>query len=387
MLPTLSLYIHIPWCVRKCPYCDFNSHESADGKIPEKAYLKALLADLEQNLPKERQIISIFFGGGTPSLLSAEGIQHLLKELHARLAWSSEIEITLEANPGTVTHLQAFREAGINRLSVGIQSFHDESLTRLGRIHNRQQALLTIEAAQQAGFDNLNLDLMFGLPQQTLQLALTDLETAIAWQPAHLSWYQLTIEPHTQFYHQTPVLPTEEVILEIQQEGDVYLLQQGYQHYEISAYAKPSRQCRHNLNYWQFGDYLGIGAGAHSKLTDAAGTLTRFSKQPHPATYLHVAHTPAVIATCTTLTAADISLEFMMNQLRLAEGFSVAQFEARTGLSIDYLRAPLQQAEAQGWLRQQGNYIQTTAAGRRFLNEVLELFVLSPKPAFKPSGS
>ncbi|EDN69790.1 oxygen-independent coproporphyrinogen III oxidase [Beggiatoa sp. PS] len=312
-IPPLSLYIHIPWCVRKCPYCDFNSHEISEP-MPESDYIAALFADLEQDLPRVwgRTVRSIFIGGGTPSVLSPESIDDLLSGVRARIPVIANAEITLEANPGTVDsdRFNGFRKAGINRLSLGIQSFNDNALQSLGRIHGRKEALLAIEAAKQAGFQNINLDLMFGLPGQTLDAALEDLQTAVAFQPFHISWYQLTIEPNTLFYHQPPALSDDDLLWDMQTAGQTYLAAQGYYHYEISAYAKPAQQCQHNLNYWKFGDYLGIGAGAHAKITNTSKInfglqITRFSKQRHPRTYLQSAQTPDVVASHTTLTAPD----------------------------------------------------------------------------------
>lgn len=378
--PPLSLYIHIPWCVRKCPYCDFNSHKIR-GEIPENNYIAALLADLEQDLPRVwgRTIRSIFIGGGTPSLLSPEAIYKLLSNVRSRLTVAAGAEITLEANPGTVdnTRFQGFRDAGINRLSLGIQSFNDSALEKLGRIHGRVEAINAIKAAQQAGFDNINLDLMFGLPAQTIEAALADLDTAIAYEPSHLSWYQLTIEPNTPFYHQPPHLPDEDLLWEMQTAGQTYLTEQGYFQYEISAYAKQGHKCQHNLNYWQFGDYLGIGAGAHGKISDI-DIITRLSKQRHPHIYLQSAHTSAVITNCTTLTVEDVVLEFMMNALRRLEGFTNQEFTENTGLNIAIIEKTVQEACVLGWLRVKKigeQRICATDTGRRFLNDLLGLFV------------
>ena len=387
--PALSLYIHIPWCVRKCPYCDFNSHP-IHGTFPENDYITALLADLEQDLPRisGRTVQSIFIGGGTPSVLSPNAIEQLLSGIRARISVAAEAEITLEANPGTVDNarFQGFREAGINRLSLGIQSFNDTALKSLGRIHGRIEAILAAEAALQAGFDNVNLDIMFGLPAQTTESALADLRTAVAFQPSHLSWYQLTIEPNTRFYHNPPWLPDEDLVWEIQQSGQTYLAEQNYLQYEISAYAQSGRECQHNLNYWKFGDYLGIGAGAHGKITDASvGTITRLSKQRHPHTYLQSVHAGTMIANCTTLTVQDVNLEFMMNALRLAEGFTNQEFTENTGLSMAAIEETVFNACARGWLIKEWlpnsgdstkmQRIRATDTGMRFLNEVLDLFV------------
>jgi len=389
-LPPLSLYIHIPWCVRKCPYCDFNSHEISEP-MPESDYIAALFADLEQDLPRVwgRTVRSIFIGGGTPSVLSPESIDDLLSGVRARIPVIANAEITLEANPGTVDsdRFNGFRKAGINRLSLGIQSFNDNALQSLGRIHGRKEALLAIEAAKQAGFQNINLDLMFGLPRQTLDAALEDLQTAVAFQPFHISWYQLTIEPNTLFYHQPPTLSDDDLLWDMQTAGQTYLAAQGYYHYEISAYAKPGQQCQHNLNYWKFGDYLGIGAGAHAKITNTSKInfglqITRFSKQRHPRTYLQSAQTQDVVASDTTLTAPDVCLEFMMNALRLRKGFTIQEFTENTGLNFALIEKTVEQACARGWLitefsnrSHSKRVVCTTEMGMRFLNDVLDLFV------------
>ncbi|NJO15400.1 MAG: radical SAM family heme chaperone HemW [Thioploca sp.] len=384
-LPSLSLYIHVPWCVHKCLYCDFNSH-AIRSTLPEENYITALLADLNQDLSwiESRTIGSIFIGGGTPSVLSPEAIAHLLTEIRKRVILSDSVEVTLEANPGTVDQLrlQEFQQAGINRLSLGIQSFNDLALAGLGRIHGRQSAIAAIEATQQAGLVNFNLDILFGLPQQTLEMALQDLQMAFSFQPPHLSWYQLTIEPHTWFYHHPPPLPDEDELWEIQTAGQNYLADQGYIHYEISAYAQPHWQCQHNLNYWQFGDYLGIGAGAHGKITHLASrTITRLLKQSHPETYLHTAHTPQVVASRTILTTTEASLEFVMNALRLSTGFTSREFRLNTGLSLSDIDQPLQQACERGWLTlsiadtDEEIRIQATEQGWCFLNDLLGLFV------------
>lgn len=381
-LPPLSLYIHVPWCVRKCLYCDFNSH-AIHSTLPEKDYIAALLADLDQDLAwiETRAIGSIFIGGGTPSVLSPEAIAHLLAGVRKRLILSDSVEVTLEANPGTVEQLrlQEFQQAGINRLSLGIQSFNELALANLGRIHGRQTAIAAIAATQQAGFTNFNLDILFGLPQQTVEMALQDLQMALSFQPPHLSWYQLTIEPHTWFYHHPPPLPDEDEIWAIQTAGQNYLAEQGYFHYEISAYAQPHRQCQHNLNYWQFGDYLGIGAGAHGKITQLTpGTITRLLKQSHPETYLHTAHTPQVVANRSVLTAAEVSLEFVMNALRLSTGFTRREFRRNTGLNLSDIDPAIQQARELGWLTlstDEDMRIQATEQGWCFLNDLLSLFV------------
>lgn len=376
--PSLSLYIHIPWCIRKCPYCDFNSHQ-IPSNIPENDYITALLADLEQDIPRVsgRTIRTLFIGGGTPSLLSPDAIDKLLSGIRARIPVAAGAETTLEANPGTIdnTRFQGFQEAGINRLSLGIQSFNDTALQKLSRIHGRKQAIKAIEMARQAGFKKINLDIMFGLPTQTIEAALEDLRTAITYQPPHLSWYQLTIEPNTLFYHQPPPLPDDDLLWEMQTAGQKYLAEQGYYQYEISAYAKPGQQCLHNLNYWKFGDYIGIGAGAHSKITEPS-TITRLTKQRHPHTYLQTAHTGTVITNCTTLTEKEVVLEFMINALRLFEGFTEQEFIENTSLNLAYIEKTVQKAKARGWLKVEGaQRISATNTGMRFLNDLLGLFV------------
>lgn len=375
----LSLYVHIPWCVRKCPYCDFNSHQ-ARGALPERAYVDALLADLEHDLPRVwgRRIESVFIGGGTPSLFSAEAVDRLLSGLRARLPLRPDLEITLEANPGAVEQgrFAEFKEAGVNRLSIGVQSFNDEQLQRLGRIHNRREAYAAAEAAHAAGLDDFNLDLMFGLPQQTVQEALADIADAIALQPTHLSYYQLTIEPNTAFHQAPPSLPDDETSDAIQQSAQAKLAQQGYQRYEVSAYARPDRRCRHNLNYWQFGDYLGIGAGAHGKLSDpAAGEIRRLWKLKHPRDYLERAGTLAGIGGDEPIQEADLPVEFLMNALRLVEGVPAELFEERTGLPLTALEPALTQARARGWIEADSQRLQPTALGLQFLNEVLQGFM------------
>ena len=375
----LALYVHIPWCARKCPYCDFNSYE-ARGPIPEFAYVNALLADLEQDLPRVwgRRIESVFIGGGTPSLFSAEALDRLLAGLRARLPLRPDTEITLEANPGTVERgkFAEFREIGINRLSIGVQSFDDDHLQRLGRIHDRRAAFAAAEAAHTAGLDNFNLDLMFGLPGQTVEQALVDIANAIALQPAHLSYYQLTIEPNTRFHQSPPTLPDDETISLIQERAQAELAQQGYRQYEVSAYARDGRRCRHNLNYWEFGDYLGIGAGAHGKLTDpAAGRIHRRWKLKHPRDYLASAGTPAGIGDNAPIHEADLPVEFLMNGLRLVEGVPAALFEERTGLPLTALEPGLRRARERGLMAADSERLQPTELGLRFLNDLLQEFM------------
>jgi putative oxygen-independent coproporphyrinogen III oxidase len=378
-LPPLSLYVHIPWCVRKCPYCDFNSHEAKET-IPESAYIDALIADLERELPRVwgRSIESIFFGGGTPSLFAPEHIDRLLSEIRARLPLTPGMEITLEANPGTVeqTRFEKYRAVGINRLSIGIQSFDPNLLKSLGRIHGKEEALTACKAAHNAGFDNFNLDLMFGLPGQTVDQALADITQAIALAPTHISHYQLTIEPNTLFHRRPPRLPDEDDSWEMQLQCQRALSDHGYIHYEVSAYARDGYQCQHNLNYWTFGDYLGIGAGAHSKITDAQQqSITRSWKIKHPAAYMENAATRNRIGNNDTLTPHEAGLEFMMNALRLTNGFPVALFFQHTGLPITIIEEPLEQAEKKGFIERDIKTIRPTERGRRFLNELLTLFV------------
>ncbi len=377
-VPPLSLYIHIPWCVRKCPYCDFNSHR-LNSDLPEAEYCTALAEDLkrDQVWAQDRPLSSIFFGGGTPSLFSPQAIEHILNTVQKHYRLAENIEITLEANPGTVEQQRfiGYKTAGINRLSLGIQSFQDAKLTALGRIHDANAARTAISAAQRAGFDNLNLDLMYGLPQQTVAEALDELHAALAFAPAHLSWYQLTLEPHTAFYHHPPPLPAEDFIWEMQVQGQAYLAAQGFDAYEISAYCQqPQKRCRHNLNYWQFGDYLGTGAGSHGKITDVSQQrVLRYWKTKHPRDYLNPA-TPFV-AGQKVLQAQELPLEFMLNTLRLYERIPTSLFTTRTGLPLSAISSLLEQARQQGWLEVNEDCITVTEWGRRYLNEVLLLFI------------
>lgn len=376
----LTLYVHLPWCVRKCPYCDFNSHESGRVVAQESAYLDALIRDLDWVLPRirGRVVNSIFIGGGTPSLFSAAAIQRLLDAARARLELAPDAEVTLEANPGTAEagKFQGFRAAGVNRLSLGVQSFDNTMLQRLGRIHNAEEAINAVRLARSAGFQNLNLDIMFGLPEQSCAAALSDLRTAIEQGPAHISWYQLTIEPNTVFYARPPRLPDEDLIWQIQEQGQRLLADRGYLHYEVSAYARPGRECAHNLNYWQFGDYLGIGAGAHSKLTDsAAGRISRSARHRLPERYLALAGTAAVVTEHRDLDVNELPLEFMMNALRLNEGVPASWFPRRTGLPLADLAKPLQRAMDCDLLVRDAQRLQPTARGRRYLNDLLQMFM------------
>lgn len=378
MLPPLSLYVHLPWCVRKCPYCDFNSHE-ARGELPEDAYIDALLRDLEHDLPRvpDRSLVSIFLGGGTPSLFSPAAIRRLLDSVRDRVTCVPDIEITLEANPGTVeqTRFEGYRAAGVNRLSIGVQSFNADHLERLGRIHGVDEARRAAIAARAAGFDNFNLDLMYALPQQTLDQARTDLEQAIALQPTHLSYYQLTLEPNTAFHHQPPPLPDDEAAWQMHELGESMLSASGYAQYEVSAYAQPGRQARHNHNYWSFGDYLGIGAGAHGKLTNTAGQFWRTAKQRHPRAYLQAAGSAACLQRDEQIRPTDLPVEFLMNALRLKEGFALADYKLRTGLETLNLEPGLSQAMQQGMLEHNTNRIRATALGYRHLDGLLAMFM------------
>jgi len=377
-LPPLSLYIHIPWCVRKCPYCDFNSH-AANGELPEREYIAALLADLDLDLPavQGRALQSIFFGGGTPSLFSAHALGEILNGVAARINFARDIEITLEANPGTTeqTRFHGFRSAGINRLSLGVQSLNPAHLKTLGRIHSSEQAIAAVQQARRAGFDNINLDLMHGLPEQSIDNAAEDLRRAIALAPEHLSWYQLTIEPNTEFFKRPPTLPPDDTLAAIQDCGFELLAQAGYAQYEVSAFARDNRRARHNLNYWQFGDYLGIGAGAHGKFTAADGSITRTHKTRLPRDYLSVAgrceRNPQVLA------SAELPFEFAMNALRLNEGFDTHLFTERTGQDWSLMAAPVSRLVTRGLLTDTGEHIAPTELGRRFLNDVLGEFLSS----------
>ncbi len=373
----LSLYIHLPWCLRKCPYCDFNSH--ASDSPPENAYIDALVADLEASLPLiwGRPVQSVFFGGGTPSLFSAAGIARILSETRARLRLSPTAEITLEANPGTAeqARFHGFRDAGINRLSLGIQSFDDAMLQRLGRIHDGNEARRAIEMARAAGFDDLNLDLMFALPAQTLEQALNDLHQAIDFEPSHISYYQLTIEPNTLFHHQRPSLPDDDLAWEMQLAGGELLTKHGYRQYEVSAWSKPGRQCRHNRNYWEFGDYLGIGAGAHGKITDpASGEITRLWKHRHPGDYM-AAKGGGHVSGSETISADDLPFEFMLNALRLTEGVETTLFTRRTGLPLEAIAATLTALKKDELLTASEHRIETTALGRQYLNDLISRFL------------
>jgi len=375
--PPLSLYVHIPWCVRKCPYCDFNSHE-VRVDIPEAAYVAALIADLESALPLVwgRKVGSIFFGGGTPSLLSGTALDELLTAIRTLLPLQPDAEITLEANPGTVEadKFAAFRAAGVNRLSLGIQSFNPAHLTALGRIHDDREAKRAIEIAATC-FDNFNLDLMYGLPGQSLEQALHDLDTALSFAPPHLSCYQLTLEPNTAFAAAPPILPESDTCADMQDAIEARLATAGFTHYETSAFAQAGRQCRHNLNYWTFGDYLGIGAGAHGKLT-LHDRVLRQMRWKQPKQYLAKVAVGQPVHEEFSVPAAELPFEFMMNALRLNQGFDAALFEARTALPLIGLEGELRRAEHDGLIARSPQRIAPTDQGRRFLNRLLERFLV-----------
>lgn len=380
--PPLALYVHIPWCVRKCPYCDFNSH-TAPGGLPEHDYVQALMADLDQDLRDYaaalagRPVISVFFGGGTPSLFTPAAIGAILAGARERLAFESTAEVTLETNPGTVEHgrFEDYLRAGVNRLSFGIQSFDDAKLQRLGRIHSAAEATHAVELARTAGFDNFNLDLMYALPEQTLEQALHDVDRALALAPRHVSHYQLTLEPNTAFASNPPPLPDDDLAWDMQEACQQRLAAAGFEHYETSAYARAGARSVHNLNYWQFGDYLGIGAGAHAKLSDAAGPVRRRWKIRAPKAYLAHAGSPRGIGDDQPITPEQLPFEFMLNALRLEHGFAQSLFQARTGLPPERIAGAMAQAQSRGWLAQEPGRITPTDLGKRFLNDVIGLFL------------
>lgn len=382
--PPLALYVHMPWCVKKCPYCDFNSHGLRAEPPPYARYIDVLLADLEADLidfgaaAHGRPIVSVFFGGGTPSLFAPEHVARFLDAAHARLPFVEDCEITLETNPGTVEHgrFDGYLAAGVNRLSFGIQSFDDDKLRRLGRIHSAGEAEVAVKSAQDAGYANINLDLMYALPQQSLEGALADVERALALHPTHLSHYQLTLEPNTAFAANPPPLPDDDHAWAMQEACEARLAAAGYGQYEISAYAQPGRRCRHNLNYWEFGDYLGIGAGAHGKLTDAAaGKVRRRWKSRHPRAYLEAAGGPARLGGDSPVSPDELPFEYMLNALRLHEGVPLAAFTARTGLPLECIGPALAQARARDWLRDEPGQLRPTELGQRFLNDLIGLFL------------
>jgi len=375
-LPPLSLYIHIPWCVRKCPYCDFNSHEAREA-VPERRYVDALVADLEAALPQVwgRKIYTVFFGGGTPSVFSAAAIEEILAAVRARLALSTDAEITLEANPGTfeAEKFRAFRAAGVNRLSIGIQSFNPRHLKALGRIHDDNEARRAIGIAKEH-FENFNLDLMYGLPQQTVDEARADIEAALSFAPPHISAYHLTIEPNTYFHRYPPQLPEEDATAGMQQAIEDGLAGAGYRHYETSAFAKPGKQARHNLNYWTFGDYLGIGAGAHSKIS-FPDRIARQSRYKQPAQYMESAMAGNAAQEAHDVAPQDIGFEFMMNALRLDNGFPLVLFEERAGIALTAVLKQLDEAERRGLITRDHQRVAPTPLGRCFLNDLLQIFL------------
>lgn len=378
--PPLSLYIHIPWCVKKCPYCDFNSHESRI-EIPEKRYVAALIADLEQSVPRVygRKIKSVFFGGGTPSLFSAESIDEILSAVRMLTPLEYGAEITLEANPGTVdtNHFAGYRRAGINRVSLGIQSFNADYLKALGRIHDDKQAISAAELALKT-FERVNLDVMYALPNQTLAHALQDAQIAVNLNPDHLSFYHLTLEPNTPFHRTPPNLPSDDLSADMQEQIENLLAENGYEHYETSAFCKPQSQARHNLNYWQFGDYLGIGAGAHSKLS-FHDKITRETRHKHPKAFMENAEKGSAVDNTWTIERADLGFEFMMNALRLTNGFDAKLFAERTGMPWQAISMRLTEALNKGLvskdLNQSLNHIKPTLLGQRYLNNLLEIFL------------
>ena len=375
-LPPLALYIHWPWCVRKCPYCDFNSHESKEP-IPEQAYLDALRADLEQSLPLiwGRKIHTVFIGGGTPSLMSAAGLDRLMSDIRTLLPLDLDAEITMEANPGTfeAEKFKSFRASGINRLSIGIQSFNSRHLQALGRIHDAEEAIRAVGIAQ-ANFDNFNLDLMYALPGQTLAEAQADIDMALSFSPPHLSLYHLTMEPNTVFAKYPPELPGDDESADIQDMIAERTAAADYDHYEVSAYAKPGHRARHNLNYWQFGDYLGIGAGAHSKLSFPHRVL-RQARYKQPASFMEAARKGNAVAEEHEIARADMGFEFMLNALRLTEGFDPNLFGERTGMPINAIEKALNAAEAKGLIYRDFRVIRPTELGQRFLNDLQEMFL------------
>ena len=373
----LALYIHLPWCVRKCPYCDFNSHEIKGGSFPEQEYVAALVRDLEfsAGLFQGRELVSVFLGGGTPSVISAESIGAILDAVDAVSARSADTEITLEANPGTVDseRFAGYRSLGVNRLSIGVQSFDNAKLAALGRIHDSDEAEVAFETAVGAGFTNINIDLMYGLPGQTVEDALSDLAAAASLAPAHISWYQLTIEPNTVFHTKPPSLPDDDQIWEMQSSGQDFLAGQQYRQYEVSAWSREGYECRHNLNYWEFGDYIGIGAGAHGKIS--AGTVTREARLRVPASYIRNAGTGSVIAEHKVLAQEDLILEFMLNALRLKDGVPAGYFTGRTGLAPDAIREQVDATGKAGLLEAESERIKATEKGTRYLNDLLQYFM------------
>lgn len=374
--PPLSLYVHIPWCLRKCPYCDFNSHQSS-GSAPEAAYLTACLHDLDQELDRlpAGTVSSIFIGGGTPSLVSGAGIASLLDGLRRRLILAGDAEVTLEANPGAsdARRFAAYREAGVNRLSIGVQSLDAANLRALGRIHDPAEARAAVAAARQGGFDNLNLDLMYALPHQDLDAARRDLERLIDLEPEHLSYYQLTLEPNTAFAHAPPTLPDSDLSADMQEQGIVLLSAAGYGRYEVSAYARTGRRCRHNLNYWSFGDYIGIGAGAHGKRTQAGG-VERLARRRSPTAYMDAVAAGNALSSRRVLMPLDLRLELALNAFRLCQGFPERLFAERAGADAAMVEPALARAESLGLLERKDGWAAPTELGMRFTNDLVQLF-------------
>ncbi len=377
----VSLYVHIPWCVSKCPYCDFNSHTLREP-VDQGAYVDALLRDLDHEVARRPlpEIGSIFIGGGTPSLFKGAAIGRLLEGVKQRLHLARDVEITLEANPGAAeaAHFSDYRAAGVNRLSIGVQSLDDAKLRALGRIHSASEAVGAFWLARDAGFDNINLDMMYGLPAQTTADMLADLRALLALQPEHVSWYELTLEPNTRFHHRPPPLPEEDQLVEMMEQGQAILAAGGYRQYEISAHARDDRLCRHNLNYWRFGDYLGIGAGAHGKLTMPDNLVQRRSKQRRPAAYLSTVAQGA-LSSERSVDDDELPVEFMLNALRLSAGVPADLFAQRTGLGRDALSAALLQARRRGLMVDDPNRLEATPRGRRYLNDLLALFEPEPE--------
>jgi len=378
-LPPLSLYVHLPWCVRKCPYCDFNSYEAGPAGFDEGGYVAALLRDLDSELAlaQGRELASVFIGGGTPSLFSGPAIARLLAGIRERLPLAEAVEVTLEANPGAAEarRFAEYRDAGVNRVSIGVQSLRSKQLARLGRVHGPAEAEYAIELARVAGFTSFNVDLMYALPEDDVDGALADLAAAVAHEPPHLSWYQLTLEPNTAFERKPPPLPAEELVLETERRGRELLAAHDYARYEVSAYARAGQRCMHNLNYWQFGDYLGIGAGAHGKVTlPRDGVIERRAKTRNPRTYVSTAGTARAVAVERIADAHQIAVEFLMNALRLPGGVPVALFEQRAGQELAAIERPLREARARGWLADEPGVLRPSAAGLEVLNRLLALF-------------
>jgi len=376
MIP-LSLYIHIPWCIKKCPYCDFNSY-ALNGNLPETEYIAALIADLKQDLQyvQDRKLLSIFFGGGTPSLFSPKSIEMLLTDVKRLIPFGDGIEITLETNPGTIEHFNFadYKTAGVNRISLGAQSFIDEKLQALGRIHNAKEILNAIDTLHKCNFESFNIDIMHSLPQQTLEQAMSDLTTAVDYQAPHISWYQLTLEPNTVFHKYPPKLPNDDLSWQIQQEGEKILATGGFNHYEISAFAKAGQQCLHNTNYWKFGDYLGIGAGAHGKVTDLSTMQAqRYWKTRSPKDYLDPSK--KFLAGINNISTADLPGEFMLNRLRLFTKIELQEFQQATGLPTTAITAILKSASKRGLIEYNNDALILTAFGKRFINDVMQLFI------------